>query len=160
LEHFWAALKSSEILVCPKKKGASPWKNVMLGVAAGLATLVLGAAGVYFLVPGREEKVPPALHTFKGNAGPLWSMAISWCGKHLAMGYDNGTVKFWDIATEKVLWELPAHKAPVWTIALSPQGDYLATGSDDSKGTIWHIKTRKEHQVLANAAGVRAVAFD
>jgi WD40 repeat protein/serine/threonine protein kinase len=163
LEHFWALLKSSQKLVCPKKKIPGPWKTITLGVAAGLLTLLLGTAAVYFFVPGRErgdDKVPAALHVFKGNAGPLWSMAITKDGNNLAMGNDDGTVKFWDIATEKVLWTLSAHQAPVWTLALSPDGDYLATGSDDGKAIIWDMKTRNEFRSLTNTGGVRAVAFD
>jgi WD40 repeat protein len=163
LEHFWAALKSSETVICPKKKSASPWRTVMLGVAAGLVTLLLGSAAVYVLGPTREraeDKVPLALHTFKGSSGPLWSVAISNDGKSFATGNDNGSVKYWDIASEKVLWALPAHQAPVWAVALSPRGDYLATGSDDGKAILWDVNTRKEQHVLPNIGGVRALAFD
>jgi len=163
LEHCWALLKSSETVVCPKKKTANPWKPIILGTAAGFVTLILGALAVFFLWPRRdrpEESVPVPLHVFKGNAGPLWSLAISRDGKNLAMGNDDGTVKFWDIVAGKVLWTLNAHKAPVWTLALSPKGDYLATGSDDGHAIIWDIKTQKELHVLANPGGVRAVAFD
>jgi WD40 repeat protein len=163
LEHCWVLLKSSETLPCPKKKAANLWKAVTLGSGAGLLTLILGVAAVHFLVPRGdrpEGKVPAPLHVFEGNAGPLWSLAISRDGKNLAMGNDDGTVKYWDIAAEKVLWTLSAHKPPVWTLALSPRGDFLATGSDDGHAVIWDVKTQKQVHVLASAGGVRAVAFD
>src|SRR5262249_13256291 len=73
LEHFWALLKSSETVACPKKKAASPWTTITLGVAAGLLTLLLGAVGVYFLIPNRdrhEDVIPTPSHIFKGNTGP------------------------------------------------------------------------------------------
>jgi hypothetical protein len=158
LEHFWAKLKSSETLVCPKKKAANTLRAVAMGTAAGFLTLMLGAVAVFFLVP-REEKVPPPAHVFKSNAGPLWSMAISKDGKNLALGADDGTVKFWDIAAERVDWTLNAHRAPVWTLALSALGDYLATGSDDGQAKIWDLKTQEEVHSLAHTDGVRAVAF-
>jgi serine/threonine protein kinase len=158
LEHFWAKLKSSETLVCPKKKAANTLRVVAIGSAAGLFTLMLGAVAVFFLVP-REEKVPPPAHVFKGSAGPLWSLAISKDGKNLALGADDGTVKFWDIAAERVDWTLNAHRGPIWTLALSPQGDYLATGSDDGQAKIWNLKTQEEVRALAHTDGVRAVAF-
>jgi eukaryotic-like serine/threonine-protein kinase len=51
LEHFWALLKSSDgNLICPKKK-AEQWRAIVTGVAAGLVTLVVGAAAAYFLLP-------------------------------------------------------------------------------------------------------------
>ena len=162
LEHFWALLKSTDKLVCPKKKAANFWKTVTSGTAAGLLTLTLGAFALFFLLPRRgtpEEKVPVPAHVFKGNAGPLWSLAISKDGTNLAMGNDDGTVKFWDIAAERVVWTLNAHRGPIWTLALSPTGDYLATGSDDGPGKIWDVRTQKEVHALAKT-GVRALAFD
>jgi eukaryotic-like serine/threonine-protein kinase len=161
LEHFWALLKSSETLVCPRKKIANLWKSIALGTLAGLLTLMLGAVAVFFLLPHRdrpEETVPAPLHVFKGNAGPLWSLAISKDGKNLAMGTDDGTVKFWDIAAEKVDWTLNAHKGTIWSLALSPQ--HLATGSDDGPAKIWDLSTHQELHALANSAGTRSLAFD
>ena len=114
LEHFWALLKSSEVVICPKKKAANFWKAVGLGTAAGLATLMLGTLAAFFLLPlgnRPEEKIPEPVHVFKGTSG-LWSMAVSKDGKNLAVGADNGSVKYWDIAAEKVLSEWPAHKGP------------------------------------------------
>ena len=66
LEHFWALLKSSETVACPKKKAANLWKAITIGTAAGLLTLMLGAVAVFFLpashVKGRRKKRcrPPA----------------------------------------------------------------------------------------------------
>lgn len=163
LEHFWALLKSSETLACPKKKAANLGKAIVLGTAAGLLTLALGAGAVFLLLPPRdrpEEKVPAPLHLFKGTAGPLWSLAVSHDGQNLALGADDGTVKFWDVAADRVLWTLTAHKAPVWTLALSPRGDLFATGSDDGRAIIWNVQTQKEVHALAHTSGVRALAFD
>ena len=52
LEHFWILLKSSDgNLVCPKKKATEQWRAVVVGIAAGLVTLVVGATAAYFLLP-------------------------------------------------------------------------------------------------------------
>ncbi len=165
LEHFWAVLKSSSdgAIVCPKKKAANLWKAIALGTAAGFLTLALGGVAAFFFWPPHdrpEDKIPAPLHVFKGNAGPLWSLAISKDGKTLATGNDDGTVKLWDIEAERVNATLNAHKAPVWTIALSPIGDLLATGSDDGPAKIWDLKTQKPIHAFENTGGVRAVAFD
>jgi WD40 repeat protein len=162
LEYFWALLKSSETLTCPKKKAANLARAIAVGTAAGLLTLLLGAVAAFFFWPRGdrpEEKIPAPLHVYKGT-GPLWSLALSNDGKYLALGYDEGTVKFWDIAGEKVLWTQNAHKTPVWTLALSPQGDLLATGSDDGQAILWDVKTQKPVRTLSNTDAVRALAFD
>ncbi len=117
LEHFWALLKSSETFVCPKKRAAHFRKTIALGAMAGLATLLIGSLALFLLMPRPSHpdvKIPTPLHIYKGNAGPLWSLAVSKDGKNLAMGTDEGTVKYWDVAGEKVLWTLNAHKAPIW----------------------------------------------
>jgi WD40 repeat protein len=163
LEHFWALLKSSEKLVCPKKKAEQTFRSIMLGVAAGVLTLVLGAAAVYFFMPPRErpgDRIPTPLHTFKGSGGPLWSMGVSKDGKRLALGSEDGSVRYWDTANERVLWTLSAHSTPIWALALSPTGDYLATGSDDGYPKIWSVVTQKEHHTLPKMGGVRSLAFD
>jgi eukaryotic-like serine/threonine-protein kinase len=163
LEHFWALLKSSETLICPKKKAANQAKAIALGTAAGLLTLLLGAAAFFYFAPPREraeDKVPTPLHVFKGNGRTLWSMAVSKDGKNLATGDDDGAVKFWDIASGSVQWTLNAHKSPIWAMALSPAGDYLATGSDDGLTKVWNVATQKEAFTLPKIGGVRALAFD
>jgi hypothetical protein len=163
LEHYWAVLRSSETVTCPRKKAVTPWKAVTVGITAGLLTLVLGVAALFFFWPRPdtpEEKAPAPWHVLKGNAGPLWSLAVSGDGKNLAMGTDEGTVKYWDIDAGNVVWTLKAHKTPVWALALSPQGDRLATGSDDGHAIVWDVKTQKESGTFSSGAGVRAVAFD
>ncbi len=163
LEHFWALLRSSSETpnaVCAKKKAAHIWKTVILGVAAGLTTLAIGIAAFVFFMPQQEKPdsaIRPPAHMFDGNAGPLWSMAISRDGKKLAMGMDDGTVKLWDIAADKVDWALTAHKGTIWSLALSPT--HLATGSDDGPAKIWDLSTRQD-MPLKNSAGARALAFD
>jgi serine/threonine protein kinase len=163
LEHFWALLKSSDTLVCPRKKSPSMGKAIVLGAVAGLLTLLLGVGAILLLAPSRErpeDTIPTPLHLFKGNAGPLWSMAVSHDGQYLATGTDDGTVRLWDIAGERVLWTLNAHKTPVWALAISPLGDYLVTGSDDGLTKVWDLKTQKEILGFPKIGGVRALAFD
>ena len=89
LEHFWALLKSSETWACPKKRAAHVRKAVGVGIAAGLLILALGSIAAFFLLSPRakpEDKIPIPLHIFKGNAGPIWSLAFSKDGKNLAHG--------------------------------------------------------------------------
>jgi len=98
-------------------------KDGVLQVAWGADNKTLYACGfdkylhVWDALEGKElEHYGPA-------PDDLYGLAVSKDGKNLAMGTDEGTVKFWDVAAEKVLWTLTAHKAPVWALALSPKGD-------------------------------------
>ncbi|HVW01305.1 MAG TPA: serine/threonine-protein kinase, partial [Planctomycetaceae bacterium] len=124
LEHFWVLLKSSETLICPKKRAAHFWKSVGVGAIAGVATLLVGVFAAFFLMPRSPgtEAIPTPVHVFKGTGSSLWTMALSEDGQHMAIGADDGTVKYWDIPGEKVLFTLNAHKGPVWGLDLSPHG--------------------------------------
>lgn len=161
LEHFWVLLKSSsETLpaVCPKKKAAQAWKTLAMGTAAGLATLLLGAAALFFFMPRANDRILPPAHLYRGNSGSLWSLAVSSDGKKMAMGTGDGTVKFWDLAGDRVDWTLPAHRGTIWALALSAQ--HLATGGDDGPAKLWNLHTREEGRELADSAGTRSLAFD
>jgi eukaryotic-like serine/threonine-protein kinase len=163
LEHFWAMLKTSSdtMPICPKKRAFHLWRTVGVGVAAGLGTLLIGLAAFLLFVPRHDrtdDAILAPLHTYKGNSGPLWSMAISKDGKKLAMGTDDGYLKFWDIATEQLEWSHPAHTSTIWALALS--GELLATGSDDGPAKIWDIRNRKDPHPLGDSLGIRALAFD
>ena len=145
--------------VCPKKKAAQAWKTLAMGTAAGLATLLLSSCLLCFSsCRGPTSRILPPAHLYRGNSGSLWSLAVSSDGKKMAMGTGDGTVKFWDLAGDRVDWTLPAHRGTIWALALSAQ--HLATGGDDGPAKLWNLHTREEGRELADSAGTRSLAFD
>jgi WD40 repeat protein len=49
----------------------------------------------------------------------------------------------WDVATHKLLLEMPYHKAPITTLQFSPDGTQLLVGSHDGSVTLWKITTEE-----------------
>ncbi len=72
----------------------------------------------------------------------LLSAAISPDGEIVAVGCDDGHVRFWDM-TGRRLSALPAHENPVRHVRYSPDGRTLATSSQDQTIKIWDIEKLK-----------------
>jgi WD40 repeat protein len=59
--------------------------------------------------------------------------------KLLFFGGVDGSVRVMDVATGRVIREVPAHEARVDALALSPDGKLLASGSADSTVLVWDV---------------------
>jgi len=131
----------------------------MFGLGALVALLGALAMFRYGGNGGQKEAGPPPRAIFKGNAGPVWSVAFSPDGNTLAMAIDDGSVKLWDVASGDVKATLRGHKGPVWTTAFSPDGKSVATGSSDLTVRVWNADTGAERYSLGHPGSVRSLAF-
>ena len=107
------------------------------------ATLISGAADGTVLL--RDEKTGSAAG-LSGHAF-LFSMSLSPDGAILASagGWNDPTVKLWDVKTRKLVETLEGHTGSVLSLSFSPDGGLLvsAGGWDDPTVRLWDVKTRK-----------------
>lgn len=85
-------------------------------------------------------------HLIKRLSQPAWvtSIALRPDGQLIASGHDNGTVRFWDTATQQFMGEIQAHpESSVSAIAFSPKGDYLVSAGEDRLVRLWDATTHK-----------------
>jgi serine/threonine protein kinase len=139
--------------------------GLILSEAGGLTAIIPAVAhALHWRGPGPAtpevaDAGPTAALTLNGNAGPVWSVALSPDDGTLAMAIDDGTVKLWDPKEARVRATLEAHKGPIWSVAFSPDGSILATASDDGTVKLWDVSTWKERRSLQPSGSVRAVSF-
>jgi len=80
---------------------------------------------------GRLELV----HTLKGHAGPVWSVAFHPEGERLASGSEDFSIKLWDLDSGLEMVTLHGHLASVRSLDFTPDGKTLASGSGGFEGT-------------------------
>ena len=56
---------------------------------------------------------------------------------HVALGFSNGLIGVYDLASAKLVRLLKGHTGVVWALAPSPDGRYLLSGSNDRTLKIW-----------------------
>jgi WD40 repeat protein len=107
---------------------------------------------------------------FKQTMAPVPALAFSPDSRHLAAaGASSLTIKFWDVAGEKMSFEIPENSNPASTVAISPDGRLIAAPGSLEVGAgptakIWKVdwdaNTYKEFGILSgHARYVFKVAF-
>jgi WD40 repeat protein len=86
--------------------------------------------------------------TFRGPDGAL-SLAYSPDGTKLAIGYDAGWVRLWDLAASRELFRAKVHGDDVQSVAFAPDGRTFATsGYEGPFVRIWDAETGQERRKL------------
>jgi hypothetical protein len=117
-------------------------------------------AFILLLVPAGDP-LPTGAVVRLGTAAHLQGVivvAYSPDGKRLATGGPGETVRVWDTATGKSLFQF---KAKPSALAFSPDGEWLATdGAGQGRALVYHVATGKPYRTLTAApAALRGVAF-
>jgi WD40 repeat protein len=74
-------------------------------------------------------------------AQPSWVTAVAFDRdeQRLATGHDDGVVRLWDVATQRLLRELRGHDLPVSALAFHGDGRRLASAGEDKAIRVWDV---------------------
>ena len=101
---------------------------------------------------------------------PIWSVAYSPDGDHLAIGTDGGRegrhaildadspLVLWNTTSQSAEKTAAGHTARITSVAWSPDGEYIASGSADASVRVW-TKNLSPVNTLDSLARVSQVAF-
>jgi WD40 repeat protein/tRNA A-37 threonylcarbamoyl transferase component Bud32 len=78
----------------------------------------------------------------------------------ITAGFDDKTIKMWDLATREVLKAFRGHENIIDSLAFSPDGRYIASGGDKGIIKLWDAQTGDEVTTLrGHRAWVKSLAF-
>lgn len=105
---------------------------------------------------------PRLLQRIVAHQSTVYCVSFSPDGKRIASSSGDGTVKVWDVADGKLVWEKKSGHggSTVRSVAYSPDGKLLATGSFDKTVKLWDANTGSELKTLrGHSQSVRLIAF-
>lgn len=77
-------------------------------------------------------------------------MCISPDGRLVAVGFDGGVVRLWDVQTGQMLESFAGHHDVVFSVAFTHDGEGLISGAFDTTVKYWDLR-----QILATRGGSR-----
>lgn len=130
-----------------------------------LETLWCFAPGAKLLASGNDDLLFWDVDdgVLLGRIGqPAWVTALAFSpdGRTVASGHDDGTVRFWDAAGQKLVGEIQAHPQAVSALAFSPSGDHVATAGEDRAVRVWDGYNHKRvAELVSHTDRVPALAW-
>ena len=162
-DFHWALMKtSSEELpaVCQVAVKKRARRNMIIAATVGATFLSLGLLGGMFLANRNGDvssAAPVAL--LAANSGPVWSVSFDPTSKTVAMGVEDGSVRLWDLESQRVTSTIDAGRGVIWIAKFAPGQETFATAGDDGKIKIWKPSQNDAVKVFTHTGAVRGLTF-
>jgi eukaryotic-like serine/threonine-protein kinase len=123
-------------------------RAVLLGVASGLATAMVGISA-FATTHKPSSPVTPPPHapaptpqnqpfTYRGHSSVIWSVAWSPTSERIVSGSDDHTAQVWNASDGGNVFIYRRHPSSVDVVTCSPDGQFIASGSDDGTVQVWN----------------------
>jgi eukaryotic-like serine/threonine-protein kinase len=145
------------------------WKSVAFGVLPWVGGIILGGLLTGLVVQPRvvERYVdapvsspgPEPKRILQGDSGSVWAVAFIPKTDDVVLGYEDGSLKIWNVEQARIVRSLDRMNGTVWTADVSADGKYLYIASDDAAVTGWNLNNYKQEYPLPHPTSTKAVVF-
>lgn len=136
------------------------WAVGLIGVASLIMAVVFVSTGGGPALVGQSDLGPQFPSTvLAGNPGTVWAVDFDASGEKVVTAIEDGSVRLWDVAQQKVLRSFDAHRGIVWMIQYHPTRSIVATSGNDGMVKIWDSESMELLQEWDAQSAVRKIAF-
>src|SRR5207237_9567232 len=107
------------------------------GELLAMSVLGVGSVRIHDIASGRlhrECTLPPTM-----RSGAVYGLSFSPDGRMLAAGYEDFSVRLWEVASGQERSRFEGHRNAVLNVAFSPDGRLRASGSADRTVLVWEV---------------------
>lgn len=136
------------------------WAVGVIGVASLIGALVFLATRdrpTAVAVADEGPQFPSVV--LPGNPGTVFAVDFDATGKKVVAAIEDGSVRLWDVAGQKVLRSFDAHRGMVRMIQYHPTKSIIATSGNDGMVKIWDSESMELLQEWDAHSAVRKIAF-
>lgn len=124
---FCVSLVESEPAIGEKMGGhSSPVRDVAF-LSGGLSCVSCGDDGLVNVFDTESSRL---VITLRGHAGVVTCVSPSPCGKYLATGSSDHTMKVWDTKQREQVFSVSEHSGTVWDVTYLSKNRIVAVGDD------------------------------
>jgi WD40 repeat protein/serine/threonine protein kinase len=100
------------------------------------------------LIPSLTPPGGPLIRTFEGHTSWVHAVALTSDGRVAISGSGDGTLRAWDLESNRSVRSFARHRGPIRAVAITPDGRRVISASDDHTLRVWDLDSGRSLRTL------------